>query len=215
MSGAKVYSIELLEQFSSDLQKFRLDLLTELESLDLELRRLTVWVTHECRQYWQTEQQLASRRLSEFQQQLSRCMSYVRESERRPCTEEKKRVAWAKQRLQLCEQKLQAVQAAGNHWQAVVAKTVSKLQRCRDMAESDLLVARNQLEIIISQLQTYAQLTTGIMPRSDLSGVQQSSLPDEVSDLDQAASRSDAVRAAIKEDSDSTAPGRDDEAHQS
>lgn len=212
MSSARVYSIELLDQFSRDLQKFRLELLKELESLDLELRRLTAWVTQDCRHYWQAEQQLASRRLSEYQQQLSRCMSYVRESERRPCTEEKKRVAWAKQRLQLCEQKLQAVQAASNHWQAVVAKTVTKLQRCRDMAESDLLVARNQLEKLLDQLRSYAQLATTSVPRTDGTGATQSLLLGTTPALQNEPLQSDIV-SSVGPDSDSKASGDGDEAH--
>jgi|694.fasta_scaffold00028_7 hypothetical protein len=211
MSSARVYSIELLDQFSRDLQKFRLELLKELESLDLELRRLTAWVTQDCRHYWQAEQQLASRRLSEYQQQLSRCMSYVRESERRPCTEEKKRVAWAKQRLQLCEQKLQAVQAASNHWQAVVSKTVTKLQRCRDMAESDLLVARNQLEKLLDQLRSYAQLVTTAVPRTDGHGAEQSLQPGDTPVLQNEPLQADISRS-VDPDSDSTASGDGDEA---
>jgi hypothetical protein len=138
-------------------------------------------------------------------------MSYVRESERRPCTEEKKRVAWAKQRLQLCEQKLQAVQAASNHWQAVVSKTVTKLQRCRDMAESDLLVARNQLEKLLDQLRSYAQLVTTAVPRTDGHGAEQSLQPGDTPVLQNEPLQADISRS-VDPDSDSTASGDGDEA---
>jgi transcriptional regulator of heat shock response len=162
MSSANVLSLEALKEFFIELQHFRTGLLKELESLDLELRRLSQWIQVDSAKYWNDEHQQIKRRLSECLQQLSRCMSYVREDERRPCTEEKKRVAKAKERAALCESKIRIVQAASTHWESRTAKTRTKLQRCRDMAESELLSALNKLQTHIERLEAYNQLRSPI-----------------------------------------------------
>lgn len=167
MSSANVLSLEALQQFYVELQQFRTALLKELESLDLELRRLSQWIQVDSAQYWNNEHQLIRRRLSECLQQLSRCMSYVREDERRPCTEEKKRVAKAKERATMCETKIKIVQAASTHWETRTAKTRTKLQRCRDMAESELLAALNRLQSHIERLEAYRQLPSPTMLPSE------------------------------------------------
>jgi hypothetical protein len=166
MNTAKVLSLEALQQFYLDLQTFRTAMLREVENLELELRRLTHWIESDATNYWQSENQIIRRRLEEYLQQLSRCMSYVREDERRPCTEEKKRVAKAKDRAALCESKLRIAEAATTQWQAKQAKVRTKLQRCRDMAESDMLVALNRLQTHISRLENYSQLRSPV-PRDN------------------------------------------------
>lgn len=167
MSNANVLSLEALQQLYIELQQFRVGLLRELESLDLELRRLTHWLEVDAVGYWNNEQQQIRRRLSECLQQLSRCMSYVREDERRPCTEEKKRVAKAKERAAVCEAKIKIVQAAATHWETRTAKTRTKLQRCRDMAESDVLVALNRLQTHIERLEAYSQLRSPLLQSAE------------------------------------------------
>ena len=160
MSSAKVLSLEALDLFHVDLQQFRTNLLKELEGLDLELRRLTRWLNTDAAQYWNAEHQQIRRRLSEHLQQLSRCMSYVREDERRPCTEEKKRVAVSKERVALCETKLAILKSAQSQWETRTTKCRTKLQRCRDMAESDLMVALGRLLTHIQTLEAYRQLVS-------------------------------------------------------
>ena len=170
MSSAKVLSVEALQQFHIDMAQFRVGLLRELESLDLELRRLTQWIEVDAARYWDQENQLIRRKLSEYLSQLSRCMSYVREDERKPCTEEKKQVAKAKERANLCEQKLQVLKAASTHWEARRSRVRPKMQRARDMAESDLVVALNQLLSLIERLEAYRQVASGACRTERLAG---------------------------------------------
>lgn len=170
MSSAKVLSVEALQQFHIDMAQFRVGLLKELESLDLELRRLTQWIEVDAARYWDQENQLIRRKLSEYLSQLSRCMSYVREDERKPCTEEKKQVAKAKERANLCEQKLLVLKAASTHWEARRSRVRPKVQRARDMAESDLVVALNQLLSLIERLEAYRQVASGAFRTENLAG---------------------------------------------
>ena len=170
MSTARVQSIEAIQRFVEHLQTFRLALVKELESLDLELRRVSTWINEDAQDFWRLEQQTNARKLAENLQQLSRCMSYVRSDEQRPCTEEKKRVARAKERAQLCETKIRLGKAASLHWESRAAKVTTKVQRCQDMAEADLQIAINLLRRHLELLNSYAQLNSDFLRETGSSG---------------------------------------------
>ncbi len=155
--GAEVRSLEQLENYSGQLEHARARLMAEIEYLSLELRRLTNWLENDVLGYWTDECVKADRAWMECRDALSRCMSYVREDEKRPCTEEKKRLHKAELRRELCQQKLKVTKSAISFWEAERSKQHTKVQRCRDMAEADMLVARKHLQ---DQLQTLASYTS-------------------------------------------------------
>ncbi|MCA9133518.1 MAG: hypothetical protein KDA45_10205 [Planctomycetales bacterium] len=155
---ADVRSLQQLEHFAEQIQHFRGQLLHELEYLQLELRRLSQWLDSEVRGYWAAESTIAERRMGECRAALSRCLSSVRPDEQRPCTEEKKRFAQARDRRELCQQKMRITLSAMALWEAELNKQHSKVQRCRDLADSQLLVAYHQLQEQIERLRTYAGL---------------------------------------------------------
>ncbi|MEZ6136366.1 MAG: hypothetical protein R3C53_15835 [Pirellulaceae bacterium] len=162
-SNADVRSLEQLESFYEQMRHFRTQLLREVENVGTELRRLTQWLEIEAVNYWKDELKAAQRKFVDAQDNLSRCMSYVRSDERRPCTEEKKRVAKTKQRRDLCEMKLKTVNAAATHWERERTKNQAHLERCRDMADSDLLVALNHLQGQLQRLGDYANLRSAAL----------------------------------------------------
>lgn len=155
---AEVLSLAQLDAFQHHLTSFRSQLSREMETLLLELRRLTAWLTEDVLAYWSEERVKAERRWAECRDNLSRCMSYVREDERRPCTEEKKRFQLAERRLELCQQKLKVTQAAILFWETERNKQQAKISRCRDLAESELQVACHVLSEQVERLKTYANL---------------------------------------------------------
>jgi hypothetical protein len=155
---ADIRSLAQIEAFGQHLGSFRTQLSTEIETLHLELRRLTHWLNDDVLGYWTDEVVKAERRWTECRDNLSRCMSYVRENERRPCTEEKKRLQIAQQRLELCQQKLKLTRAAIQFWETERSKQQAKIAYCRDLAEGDLRVACHVLADQLARLQTYANL---------------------------------------------------------
>lgn len=155
---ANVVSLEQLEEFYLALERYRGGMHKELEALGLEIRRLTHWIVSDARNYWMDELTAARRHQVECRAALTRCQSYVREEERRPCTEEKKRFEKAKKRTALCEEKLRVAAAAAGFWQREQTKNHAKLSRCEDMVESELQVAANQLRVHIETLRQYASL---------------------------------------------------------
>ncbi len=161
---AEVLSLAQLETFHHQLANFRTQLSSEIETLLLELRRLTNWLGDDVLGYWSDERLKAERKWAECRDSLSRCMSYVREDERRPCTDEKKRLQLAERRLELCQQKLKTTQAAILYWETERNKQQSKISRCRDLADSEMQVACHVLGDQIERLKTYANLRSAATP---------------------------------------------------
>ncbi|MCA9157067.1 MAG: hypothetical protein KDA72_01995 [Planctomycetales bacterium] len=161
---ADVRSLDRLEEFRQQAEAFRTGLLKEIESLTLELRRLTQWLEQDVLGYWGDESSKAERRWAECRDNLSRCQSYVRVDEKRPCTEEKKRLRLAEQRLELCQQKLRLSQAALTFWQTERSKLQAHIARCQDFAESNMRVTCEHLRDQIERLSLYTQLRS--TPRS-------------------------------------------------
>ncbi len=182
--SADVRSLEQLEVFHERLCQFRSQLLKEIENLEVEFRRLTGWLEREAHDYWAEELVKSGRYLVECQDALVRCMSYVRSDERRPCTEEKKRLRRAQERKAICERQMQTVRAAAVRWEQERTKNHAKLQRCRDLAESDLVVAVNHLRGQMERLATYAGLRSAAVSSSPSGDPTRSTSESETSESD-------------------------------
>ena len=141
---ADIRSLERLEVFKQHLIRQRQVLLNTLEDLQLEMRRLTDWIQRDARAYWLDQYRAAQRHRIECQEALSRCMATVRADERRPCTEQKQRLARAEDRL--------------STWQRIRTKENARVQRCQDLAETELLVAVERLGKHLDILRRYAEL---------------------------------------------------------
>lgn len=157
-ANADVRSLEHLEVFLQQSQHFKGKLAKEVEALQVEIRRLTNWIEVEAFGYWKEQLTRAQRHLVECQDALTRCMSYVREEEKRPCTEIKKRLQKAQQRRALCEEKLRTVKAAAQAWDRQTTKGNAKIHRCRDLSETDMTVAINVLKSQLATLEKYSSL---------------------------------------------------------
>lgn len=157
-SSANVKSLERLEGFLEHCQWTRAHLLKELDNLQVEVQRLTNWLENEAQRYWSGELQQAQRAWVDAEQALLRCRSVVRESERRPCTEQIKRLEIASERRSLCERQVRFVRDATQMWQQEVTKLQSKIFRCRDLAEAELAVAVNLLKEQLARLDEYSRI---------------------------------------------------------
>lgn len=158
-NSANVVSLQQLEHLHQRLLHYRATMEKELDTLMLESRRLDNWVQVEAPDYWLSQRTAAARRLAECKDALTRCQSYVREDEKRQCTDEKKRLQRAHERSSLCEEMLRRAKAAQQHWQREQAKSHTKIQCLRDMIETDLMLAASSLQKDIDALQRYAAVT--------------------------------------------------------
>lgn len=155
---ADVRSLEQIDVLLQHMVHFRHELVHELENLELEIRKLTQWIEQEAHGYWREQLVRAQRHTKECQSALTRCISAVRQSERRPCTEERKRLNRAEQRQRLCEQKQQWAKVAIREWETTSRKLQSKAAKCRDLADAELPTGIAHLRGQLEQLQRYAQL---------------------------------------------------------
>lgn len=155
---ADVRSLEQIDALLQHMIHFRQELVHELENLELEMRKLTQWIAQGAHGYWRDQLVRAQRHTKECQSALTRCVSAVRQSERRPCTEERKRLSRAEQRQRLCEQKLQLAKVAIREWETTLRKLQAKAAKCRDLSEAELPTGIAHLRGQLEQLQRYAQL---------------------------------------------------------
>lgn len=157
-TGADVRSLAQLKNLRERCMHSRVQTLKEAEGLQAELNKLSRWLVDEAAPYWQNQFVLSERRLNECRDALTRCQATVRADEKRPCSDERKRLEIAMTRRTLCEEKLRAVRDAGLVWQAQVVKLRGRLQHVGDMAEGHLMVTLYKLDEIIATLETYAQI---------------------------------------------------------
>jgi hypothetical protein len=157
-ASADVRSLAQLQNLRERCTVCRAQTLKEGEELLAELQKLTRWLDEEAAPYWERQRTLAVRWMQECQEALMRCQATVRADEKRPCTDERKRLERATQRRSLCDQKMKAVEAARLLWQRQVVKLRGRLQSTCDMAESDLLRTVHKLSDIIGTLEAYTQM---------------------------------------------------------
>jgi hypothetical protein len=96
---AHIESIEALKQLAQTLAKMREMTAREVEAIHIELRRLEFWLEEALPNYWDEQMRLANRRWVEARQTLSDCESKVRDDEQRSCSEHRKRLERAAERL--------------------------------------------------------------------------------------------------------------------
>lgn len=157
-STADVRSMAQMQVLREKCERTRVNLLRELENLQLEMRKIASWIEDGAQAYWQDELKTANRVWREAKESLARCESYVRESEKRPCTEQRKHLAKATERQSLCERQVRLAREANLVWHREATKLQAKLQRVMDLAESELPVAVNRLEGLLIALEAYANV---------------------------------------------------------
>ncbi len=156
--NAEVRSLAQLQTLRERIAVGRAQTVKEAEAAGSELIKLTRWLEEEAAGYWRQQFAESERHLKECREALMRCEATVRDDEKRPCTDERKRVEKAVARRNLCDAKLRATREAILVWQRQVVKLRGRLQSTADMAESDLMVTLNQLDTILAALEAYANL---------------------------------------------------------
>ncbi|GIX00906.1 MAG: hypothetical protein KatS3mg111_4238 [Pirellulaceae bacterium] len=171
---AEVRSLARLQRLQTRMGELRHQTVQALEQLQLQLRRLTQWIETDAPAYWAEQYRRSQLDVVQAQEALSRCMATVRDEERRPCTEQKKRLIIARQRQELCATKLRAARAAARAWQQSMTKQTARMLHCRDVVEGDLYQGLQRLQRYIDILHRY---TNDTVPSRD-SVPQKSLAPD-------------------------------------
>jgi hypothetical protein len=156
---ANVTSLDALRGFRAALLRFGADVETALVALELEARRPVEWIEGDRSRYWPQQVRRASEMLSEARLALERCEVRISSEDAKHCYDERKSLEKAKRRLQLAEDKTQAVR----RWRAAMHKETEEFQshvaRLKRYLESDLVKAVAALDRMIAALEQYAATT--------------------------------------------------------
>jgi len=159
MAGeAHIESIESLKQFSVNLAKLRELTAREVEAIQIELRRLEFWLEEALPNYWEEQRRLANRRWAEARQVLSDCESKVRDDEQRSCSEHRKRLERAAERLSFCEKKLRLLKQCRDDWKQELDRVRPRIAALNELAETDLPLCQSKLQNHLQIMQKYTEV---------------------------------------------------------
>jgi hypothetical protein len=157
---AQVKSIDALQAMTAALACFHDDASSALDDLDMEIRRILQWISHDCGEYWRQEVRRARDRVTEARLQLENARTFRRFDKDRPpsCIEEKKALEQAKRRLQIAESKLEVIP----HWAVTIERAVNEYRASRSTfaywLEADFPRAVAALGRMITSLEAYVAL---------------------------------------------------------
>jgi hypothetical protein len=154
------------------LQKFGEEAATALTDLELEVNRAIQWISCDLKEYWTQQVRKAQEQVAEARITLERKQMFRAGEERPSCIEEKKALEAAKRRLQLCQQKLEAVR----RWSQVLAREFmeykGRVAVLSGWLQTDLPKGLAVLKSMAGALETYVQMdaaAAGVQGASDSS----------------------------------------------
>lgn len=157
---AQVTSISAIRDFKAALQTYQEALSDCLDSLGIEVRRGLSWIESDRMSYWPVQVRQSSDALTEAKNSLERKRLTLSGNDRPSCTEEKKAVEVAKNRLRYCEERL----ANSKYWLRIISHDAEEFQgliaKVSHLTESDIPRAIAKLEQLATALDKYTQIQT-------------------------------------------------------
>lgn len=138
MSGplAKVNSVAAVNRLRAALIEFIDEASSAVSTLEMETNRVVQWVDVDRKDYWTHQAQSGGDRVSEARVSLERKRIVAVGGQSPSCQEEKQTLDAARRRLQLAEEKIQAVR----HWGRVVDQEVLEFQGIVNQLSDFILV---------------------------------------------------------------------------
>ncbi len=164
---ARITSIGVLQTTATALQRFRGEASGSLDDLDIELRRILDWIHHDRKEFWDRELRRSSEMVSQAKIQLQQARISRQIAGHEPaCVDEKRALERAKRRLEVAEQKVQAVRVFAH----AIDRAIEEYQRSRAQfvtwLETDVLQAVAALDRMSASLESYVSLETPVSPHA-------------------------------------------------
>ncbi|MGA0038786.1 MAG: hypothetical protein ACO3NZ_02965 [Pirellulales bacterium] len=159
MAGqAEVRSTDTLAFVKSALATFAYECGQALAEVELEGRRGVDWITVDQAGYWKAEIRRRGEKVNEAMKDLERCRAFKGTGDGPPaCTDEKKNLEKARRKLQVAEEKAEAVR----HWTPIVQQQFReagvKLVHFREVLDVDIPKALARVERMLKALDAYRQ----------------------------------------------------------
>ena len=110
MGQARLTRIDAVQEMAAAVDAFRNEATAIVEGLDMEIRHALEWIHHDRHDHWNHQVRRGWERITEARVQLQQAMTARRIGEHDPaCIDEKKALARAKQRLEIAQEKVEAV----------------------------------------------------------------------------------------------------------
>ena len=161
MAGqAEVRSIDTLSFVKAALATFGYECGQALSEVELEGRRGVEWITVDQAGYWKAEVRRRGEKVNEAMKDLEKCRTFKSTGDGPPaCTEEKKNLEKARRRLQVAEEKAEAVR----HWTPIVQQqfreTGVRLVHFREVLDVDVPKAMALVERMLKALEAYREMS--------------------------------------------------------
>jgi hypothetical protein len=161
MSSANVRSIQMLHEFRASLVTFREESGQALGAVEVEIRRMIDWLTHDQLKYWQVEMRRREDVVGEARADLNRCLMATASEGVPSCSDQKKALEKAKRRLTEAQEKLEKVK----QWSRVVEQEVSEYrgpaQSLGNLLDGALPTGLALLDRKVAMLEAYAEMLPG------------------------------------------------------
>lgn len=161
---AKVTSIDVIEHFAAALKGFGEDAKTALDGVDMELRRALNWIQREQKDFWTQRIRRGWDEVNIARKELERKMMFHVGDDRPSCHDERLALEAAKRRLQLAQQKLEAVKRWSHRAEREVNEYIGAVQQLRRWMEFDLPEAQADLARMARALEDYVALESSAEP---------------------------------------------------
>jgi hypothetical protein len=155
MAEANVKNLEALEVFQNAITTLRDGGRKQVDDIREQLQRISSWLEKELPDYWRNEHRLAEKRWVEAREELLRCQAKSRADEEMSCGVERKKLALATERRQLCEERLKILPKCAREWNQMLLDVQTDLRYLEDLTESSLLLASQRLSELIETLRKY------------------------------------------------------------
>lgn len=160
MAGpAEVRSLDTLAFVKAALATFAYECGQALAEIEMEGRRGVDWITVDQAGHWKAEVRRRSEKVNEAKKDLENCRTFKSTGDGPPsCTEEKKNLEKARRRLQVAEEKAEAVR----HWTPIVQQQFReagvRLVHFREVLDVDVPKAVARVERMLKALEAYRQM---------------------------------------------------------
>jgi hypothetical protein len=156
---ARVTSISVLQLVQAGVQKFRSESSVAMDDLASEIRRVSEWIHHECKDYWMQEMRRSEDAVTQARLQLQQARISRRVAGHEPaCIDEQRALDRAKRRLERAQDKIKAVR----YWGQAVDRAIDEFQQSQNRfatwLETDALQAATMLNRLSDALDNYVSL---------------------------------------------------------
>jgi hypothetical protein len=159
MGEANVKNIDGLEEFAMSLVSLRESTRKSVDDVREQLQRVTLWLTKEMPEYWGNQLRIAQRRWTDAREDLVRCQAKTRAEDETSCLLQRKLLAKATARRNLCEQRVKLLPQLAIRWEQCIQEVSLSARQLEDLSESTLPLAEARLQQAIQTLKQYLSST--------------------------------------------------------